>query len=486
MKRITRIDWRWASLLALVLLGEVIPPARGEEKKTIRLDVLLPEDAELEVNGHKTKSTGKSRHFESPPVPVGRTYVYSLKASWQGNTLTRRIQVRPERLLTLDLRKELEEMAAPKLAGSFVLLAPPSLMVRVEQKVAFPLRVKRFDFADSIRIRFEKLPQGITAPDVQLSEGQTESQAVLYAAASAPQGSHEIHIAAASGATKDSSTIQVLVIKPEKKPTVLSETKVEKNSEPKLEITAEHKPEAKPLTKQEKKTSPGLRLLSPVQIALHPGQSKYVEIKAATVSGTPLPAEPVVTLVGPPASKLTSAVWTIFDFKNNPSAHTVGFAVKAAPDAPPGEQKVTVQAASDKARIEQVLRFQIHPVETQPHLGALPPPVLQLVLPASVEVSAGKNKYIEVQVKTSDGSPFAEQPRAKLETSPRSRLRSSPWTFSYKAGQSACTIGLSVTAETASDVGQHEARLFIFVGNERAERTLKVIVKPLSESPAKP
>ena len=494
MKRTSRINVCWVFLLALVSLGKVPPPAWGEERKPVCLDIRVPEDAELEVNGHKTKSRGELRRFESPPVVVGRTYEYSLKVSWHGHTLTRRLQMQPERPVTLDLRKDLQALAEPKPAGSFALLAPPALMLRVDDNVAFPLRVKRFDCPDAISIHFENLPKGITAPDVMLSKGQSENNAILFAAADAQQGSHEIRIVAASGPTKDDSTIKIIVtspetrsqIKTEKGPVTSPETKAENNTEPKLEIPVEPKLEVKPEMKPGTKPSPGLRLVSPVRVALHPGQSKYVEVLAMMESGEPLPAEPTVTLVSLPESKLTNQVWSISDFKSNPSSYTVGFVVKAASDAPAGEQKVTVRAAADKARTEHVLHFLVRPLERKPNPGARIAPVLQLVLPASIEVSVGKTKYIEVQVKTEDGSPLPGEPQVAMEASPGSRLRSSPWSSSYKAGQSACTVGLVVTADPGGSVGDRDVRLRALVGNEKAERTLSVTVKTSSERPAKP
>jgi uncharacterized protein (TIGR03000 family) len=494
MKRNSRNNLCWIFLLSLVSLGQASPLAWGEAKQSIRIDVLVPEDALLEVNGRKTKSTGESRRFESPPVMMGRTYAYSLKVSWKGHTLTRRIQVQPEHPVTLDLRKELQAIAEPKFAGSFALLVPPALILRVDDKVMFPLRVKRFDFPDPISIHFEKLPEAITASDVRLSEGQSESNAILFAAANAPLGSHEIRIAAAGGATRDHATIIVIVtkletrseIKPEKKPATAPETKIENNTGPKLEIPVESKQEAKPEMKQETKPSPRLRLLSPALIAMQPGQSKYVEIQATMENDGPLPAEPMVTMVSPPKSKLTNQVWTIFAFKNNPSAYTVGFAVKASPDAPAGEQKMTVQAAADQAQTEHVLHFLVNPAERKPNPPARSIPVLQLVLPSIVEVSVGKTKYIEVQVKTEDGSPLPAEPQVTLASSLASRLRSTPWTTTFKAGGSACTTGLAVTADPGGSEGDHEARLRALVGSERAERTLKVTIKPSSGSPAKP
>ncbi len=90
------IGWRGVSLFPLVLLSGFSQPARAEDKQPVRLEVVLPEDAVLVINGYQTKSTGQTGRFESPPVPMGRTYLYTLKVSWHGHTLTRRTQVQPD------------------------------------------------------------------------------------------------------------------------------------------------------------------------------------------------------------------------------------------------------------------------------------------------------------------------------------------------------------------------------------------------------
>jgi uncharacterized protein (TIGR03000 family) len=62
------------------------------------IEVELPAGAELWFGDTKTKQTGPSRQFVSPALPVGREYVYELRALWvEGGrevTQTREISVR--------------------------------------------------------------------------------------------------------------------------------------------------------------------------------------------------------------------------------------------------------------------------------------------------------------------------------------------------------------------------------------------------------
>ncbi|HTU17654.1 MAG TPA: hypothetical protein VMG10_06280 [Gemmataceae bacterium] len=492
MNRFNRIVGGWGFLLSLLLLAEVARPAWAADKKPVRLDILLPEDAQLEVNGYKTRSTGQTRRFESPLVQIGRTYRYSLKIVWQGHTLTRRIEVRPEHPLTLDLRKDLQTLASPpKPAGSFALLAPPALMLRADQYLVFPLRVKRFDFPGTIRIRFEDLPRGITVPEVKLSEGQSESNAMLFAAADAPHGTHEIRVAAASGDTKDVATIKVIVAKPEKKETTIEnkpekkpaappKTRVEHKPELKQRKSAEPGPKVKPaptiVTKPRSNPTPGLCVLSPSRAVLHPGETKYVEIKAAMKGHEPLPAEPSIALVASPESKLVWEMWTAFDFKISQADRTVGFALKASAESEPREQQVRVLVAAGTLKTEHTITVTVQPRERKPVAKTDPIAPVQLIVPAGVELRKGRTSYVEMQVKTADGSPLSEAPSVMLESPSGACLRFVPWTSSFKAGEPACTVGIAVTAETNARTGDRDVRIRAVSGRSTAERPLRVTV----------
>lgn len=498
MNRLHRIGWGCVFVLSLTLLGGASQPVWAEDKKPVHLDILLPEDAELEINGYKTKSTGTTRRFESPPVEMGRAYRYTLKVSWHGHTLTRRTEVRPEQPLTLDLRKQLEALAVPKPAGSFTLLAPPALMLSADQHRIVPLRVKRVHFPAAIGIRFEDLPRGITIPEMKLSEGQSEGHAMLFAAADAPPGTHEIRVAAASGALKDVATIKVTIAKPEikseskpeKKSTAPPTTKVEDKPEAKSEKTVSTKVEATPVapldTKPRNTPSQRLHVLSPSRIVLHPGQAEYIEVKAVMEGQQPLPAEPSITLDASPESSLTCEMWTAFDFKAKQPDRIVGFALKASADSEPREQHVRVAVTAGTLKSERTITVRIQPQERKP--AAKPEPVvpLQLVMPSRVELSRGKTAYFEIRVQTTDGSPLAEMPSVMLASPSDAGLRLEPWTSSFKSGDAVCMIGVAVTAETTTAAGDREARLRIVAGRSSVEQALKVSVKPSSPPAAMP
>jgi len=76
----------WFAAVALIVF---LAPLSAQENKTVKLKVLLPrEDAELSIEGVKMSGTGKMREFESPPLPAGKKYEYTLVAVIKPNNYT--------------------------------------------------------------------------------------------------------------------------------------------------------------------------------------------------------------------------------------------------------------------------------------------------------------------------------------------------------------------------------------------------------------
>jgi uncharacterized protein (TIGR03000 family) len=100
--------WR-GSILAAGLIAGLIPAGMfaQEPRKTVIVEVYLPAEARLFVEGQETRATGPVRRFVSPPLPPGK-YTYTLKAIIPGpngpRTVTRRIDVRPGDFESIDLR----------------------------------------------------------------------------------------------------------------------------------------------------------------------------------------------------------------------------------------------------------------------------------------------------------------------------------------------------------------------------------------------
>src|SRR5262249_27550998 len=76
----------------------------------VRLKVTVPDKAEIEIEGAKTKQTGPVRRFISPPVEVGKNYVYAIKVTWMQDgkpmMVERTVKVRPGEETEADFTKE--------------------------------------------------------------------------------------------------------------------------------------------------------------------------------------------------------------------------------------------------------------------------------------------------------------------------------------------------------------------------------------------
>ncbi len=96
-------------LAAAAFSGLALTAAPAQEagaKKVIAIEVRVPKDAKVEIDGNKTTSTGETRRYETPPLDVGPQYRYELKVTAGGKTITREISVRSGGKNSFDLRGE--------------------------------------------------------------------------------------------------------------------------------------------------------------------------------------------------------------------------------------------------------------------------------------------------------------------------------------------------------------------------------------------
>lgn len=96
-------------LVVGLALAAASAPARtqDESRQVIRFRVQVPPDARVLVNDDfETKSGGEIRTYETPPLPVGKDYLYTLTVTSGGKTVTRKITVRSGAENSFDLRDE--------------------------------------------------------------------------------------------------------------------------------------------------------------------------------------------------------------------------------------------------------------------------------------------------------------------------------------------------------------------------------------------
>jgi uncharacterized protein (TIGR03000 family) len=96
------------ALLALALSAHADQPS----STPATLQVRLPADAVLEIDGYRTRSTGVVRLFASPPLERGKSYPYLLKALWHGKEAVREVMVKPDEVTVVELKKDDFQAAA--------------------------------------------------------------------------------------------------------------------------------------------------------------------------------------------------------------------------------------------------------------------------------------------------------------------------------------------------------------------------------------
>jgi uncharacterized protein (TIGR03000 family) len=60
-------------------------PASAAASNTVELNVQVPADAQVWIDGYKTTQTGTLRHYTSPPLTPGTNYSYDIRARWMDN-----------------------------------------------------------------------------------------------------------------------------------------------------------------------------------------------------------------------------------------------------------------------------------------------------------------------------------------------------------------------------------------------------------------
>jgi uncharacterized protein (TIGR03000 family) len=227
--------------LVVVLLALLGLSALGGESKPATIEVRLPADAELELNGNKTGSTGEVRRFESPSLETGRTSTCTLKATWRGQGITRNVTPQPGRTAVVDLRKELEA-ALP--AGSIRLRMPPVITLEAGEQALLAVHVQADNLNEPVTLSFSGLPNRVQIGPAKNGGAQEGTwRGVATAAADAEATSATVKVLARSGKARAELPFELVVTraqavasksrapKSDKPPTALRERRVLKEKQ---------------------------------------------------------------------------------------------------------------------------------------------------------------------------------------------------------------------------------------------------------------
>jgi len=79
-----RVRHVWTSPPAAAAVDPSVVPALPREP-VVYLEVQVPADAEIRLDGTTTKQTGTTRLFVSPPLKAGEEYTYEVRVRWTNN-----------------------------------------------------------------------------------------------------------------------------------------------------------------------------------------------------------------------------------------------------------------------------------------------------------------------------------------------------------------------------------------------------------------
>lgn len=224
--------WRTGMLAAVGLLAaawtasaDPKDPPKPEPKPVERpaiFEVRLPADAALEINGYKSTSTGSFRRFESPPLPIGKNYTYSLKATWRDQVVEKEITVTPDRVMAYDLRPEFRA-PSPALMPALGMEFPARVELKGGENKTFVVKVSRRNLNGEVELQFTGLPKGVTIEPVKIPADKDSATVEVVCAGDCAPGRTQITIHAHCGTVKSSGTMMLSVankvpIPPERPP----------------------------------------------------------------------------------------------------------------------------------------------------------------------------------------------------------------------------------------------------------------------------
>lgn len=460
--RATLLGGLFAASISLEGLGVL---AEEVLDKPALLDVQVPAEAELEVDGHPTQSTGVERQFESPPLPSGRTFVYTLKATWRGRTVNRTVRLHAGGVVRIDLREQLQ--APPVQAGSFRLLVPEAMVLTPGEKTILPLRVKRSHFAGPIRLAFEKAPQGVTLESVTFAENHTDVSASVLVAADTLPGSHLLTVRAKAGSLEDSAVIRITVLQPQPRHVEGAHTSPARDREPRA-----------PDAKDRPSVVPTFQLELPDAIEVEAGRTSYVELRVRTAEGSALPGEPAVSLAVKPGSPVGWSPWAASPVKPGCVSQTIGVAFSARPDAAPGDYEVAVLANVGGQSVRRVMVARVKGRPPAPVMPARPIAALHLEPPTNLLLRPGQARYIEIRAHTDKGERLPGELIITFDGPALDGLSIAPWTISGRNSASAGEMGFAITASRAAALGDREVKVHAYAGPAKTERSFRVTIVP--------
>jgi uncharacterized protein (TIGR03000 family) len=456
-------------LILLILSGSLALAAQADGKRSLKVQVLVPADTVLEVDGIRLKTTGTVRRFETPELPFGKDFVYTFKANFQGKTITRKLVVGHERANVLDLREAWEKPAArtekiplPPIirTGSFTLTLSTPIKLKPGQVKRLDVTLHRDHFPQPVRVRVSSAPEGVSAAPVTLASGESTANLLLKADKDTEPGTYEVRIQAKSGTLSREAELRLTIEKPA--------------PPPRLSLKV---PAMLELRAGDKKTLPlSIRrenFAGPIRVSFK-GQPKDVTIANATIAANQDEAN--IEVVAAQDAKASQEIEVVAD----------GPGIEAAT-----RFKLIVQPA---VAVKPPVSEPAPPSKPAPPSAPVSTPAgLELQVPPRVSLPPGRSRQVEVTVKPKGAATFADtEPDVRLEIPAASKLASEVWSvgsnnehtsfakvFVLRAAADAVPGQYTITVHARA--GKYETQGTLLVGVEKPG----VVTKPVS-APAPP
>lgn len=225
------------------LVGSVAAPLAQDKKETSQrpcvFTILVPAAAQVEIEGYPTKSRGEIRLFESPPMPPGRTYVYTVRAIFGGIVVTRTLEVSPDKPAELDLRPDFgipvpaakpttppkvldEKTPKPKepskkpetspAPSSFALSGVRDLILPMGGTTTLRLSVERKNLDGIIHLQLAGLPKGVSVSQLTIPAGARALDLLVRASPDTPPGKYSVRLQASAAGIQQEVKFSITVV----------------------------------------------------------------------------------------------------------------------------------------------------------------------------------------------------------------------------------------------------------------------------------
>jgi uncharacterized protein (TIGR03000 family) len=530
--RLSAID---VGLLALALSFPAVPAGQARaadaEERPVTLVVHVPADAQLEVEGAKTKTTGEVREFASPPLAAGKSYVYTLKATWteNGAEKSREIKVRVTggKRVEVDFTAPAEPPAKPE-AKPEPPAKPerkpepkPDPSTKPEPKPEAPAKPEPKPEPPA---KPEPKPEPPAKPDAK-PESPAKPERKPEPKPEPPAKPELKPEPPAKPERKPEPPTKLdakpeAPLKPERKPEPKPESPAKPEPkpeppakpEPKPEVPAKPEPKPEPPARPERKPEPPARPEPKPESPTRPEPKPEVRTRPEpkpeppTRPTTPASAGPAIGLSMPPVLSLVPGGFpkqlpvtvvrrgfagpVTVQFEDVPDGVTLKEATipadqdkvyidaSASADAAAGAVNLlTVIAAADKVRAESLLPVRLTGRTVGPEPTPAKPASLKLEVPAAVEAPAGEKTAIAIKV-LREG--FTGPVRVKCSGLPGKNLPP----FTIPADKDEKKVRLTVDKEGKAE--SLEVKIVAVGGDVRAEATCKLLVRALPPPSAGP